>query len=251
MFNFFVGNALWHLISQTDIITKFVLLSLLVMSVVCWTILFYKLFLLNAKKRQLTNTLARMKHAQNLDDLLAIASQNVGTVPGYFLSKNLVFLKNLLEVHKSAAKTGTDSREWDALQQNMYNTIDEILMKEESYLPLLSVSAAASPLVGLFGTVWGLIHAFIQISEKQSADIAAVAPGIAEALITTLAGLIVAIPALLMYSYLSTQVRNFEQQFVMVADKFSMIAQQSLVMPYKTTGAQTPAKEHDATYFAQ
>ena len=78
---------------------------------------------------------------------------------------------------------------------------------EESYLPFLFTSASVSPLLGLFGTVWGLVHAFIRISEKQSADITTVAPGIAEALITTLAGLLVAVPALVMYHYLIAQIR--------------------------------------------
>ena len=72
---------------------------------------------------------------------------------------------------------------------------------------MLSVSAAVSPLLGLFGTVWGLVHAFVRIGELQTADIATVAPGIAEALITTLAGLMVAIPALVMYHYVANKIR--------------------------------------------
>jgi biopolymer transport protein ExbB/TolQ len=83
-------------------------------------------------------------------------------------------------------------------------------------------------LLGLFGTVWGLIHAFIRISEKQAADITVVAPGIAEALITTLAGLIVAIPALIMYNYLIVRVRHIETQMVQLADRIAFIAQQTL-----------------------
>lgn len=69
------------------------------------------------------------------------------------------------------------------------------------------------------------MHAFIRISEKQSADIATVAPGIAEALITTLAGLLVAIPALVMYHYLMSQVRIIERQLFVIADKFNYIVQ--------------------------
>jgi len=79
--------------------------------------------------------------------------------------------------------------------------------------------------LGLFGTVWGLVHAFIRISEKQSADITTVAPGIAEALITTLAGLLVAIPALVMYHYLMSEIRTIERQLFILADKFSFIVQ--------------------------
>ena len=77
-----------------------------------------------------------------------------------------------------------------------------MILHDEAYVPILSSCAAVAPLLGLFGTVWGLIHAFLQISQTQVADLATVAPGISEALITTLAGLMVAIPALIMYNYL-------------------------------------------------
>jgi biopolymer transport protein ExbB len=70
----------------------------------------------------------------------------------------------------------------------------------ESTSAALSTTASVAPLLGLFGTVWGLVHAFMNIAATQSADITAVAPGIAEALITTIAGLLVAIPALVMYN---------------------------------------------------
>ncbi len=79
-------------------------------------------------------------------------------------------------------------------------------------------------MLGLFGTVWGLVHAFVSISQKQSADIATVAPGIAEALITTLAGLMVAIPALVMFVYLNTMVKDIEQKSMNLADRFILIA---------------------------
>jgi biopolymer transport protein TolQ len=101
-----------------------------------------------------------------------------------------------------------------------------MLLHNEEYLAVLSSSAAVAPLLGLFGTVWGLIHAFIRISETQVADIATIAPGIAEALITTLAGLLVAIPALVMFNYLHTKTRALEQQLITLADRITFIFQQ-------------------------
>ena len=105
----------------------------------------------------------------------------------------------------------------------MNGTLDEMMHHEERYLTVLSTAASVSPLLGLFGTVWGLVQAFIKIGEQQSADIAAVAPGIAEALITTIAGLLVAIPALILYSYLTSQVRSVEQQLCAVGDACNVI----------------------------
>jgi len=224
MANIFMGNSLWQLVAQSDFISKLVLLGLLIVSIVCWTIFFYKLILLRTKKRQLKEALAQAKNAQTLDDLLALAQKQAGTFPGYFVSRNLVHLKSILETNKSLEKTSFDTREFDMMQQHIFFVIDEMVAHEESYLPILSTSAAVAPLLGLFGTVWGLIHSFIRISEKQTADIATVAPGIAEALITTLAGLVVAIPALAMFSYLNVQLRTIEQGLVTMAERVGTVA---------------------------
>ena len=78
------------------------------------------------------------------------------------------------------------------------------LQKEKSFIIFLATAASAAPLVGLFGTVWGIIHAFSGISSSGITDISAIAPGIAEALITTLLGLIVAIPSLIFHNILLT-----------------------------------------------
>ena len=90
------------------------------------------------------------------------------------------------------------------MQRYLAQTVDVVMAHEESYVSLLATSAAIAPLLGLFGTVWGLVHAFMSIHELQSADIATVAPGIAEALITTLVGLMLAIPALVMFNKITT-----------------------------------------------
>ena len=70
-----------------------------------------------------------------------------------------------------------------------------------------------------------MVHAFVRISERQSADITTIAPGIAEALVTTLAGLVVAIPAFVMYSYCSSQVHNLERYLLSLSDRFIVLVQ--------------------------
>ena len=218
-----MGNSLWQLVLQSDRVSQLVLLMLLAMSIVCWTIFFYKLVLLRLKHKHLRAATERIKSIKNLEELLLIAPEFKGTIPGFFFSKNLSYLKSLLE---SSNELG--SHEWDLVQQHMYQTVDTIVEHEESILPLLSTSAAVSPLLGLFGTVWGLVHAFIRISERQMADITTVAPGIAEALITTLAGLMVAIPALVMYNYVNVQIRKLEQLCIHLAEKVGLIIQQRI-----------------------
>ncbi len=217
------GNSLWMLVSQSDYVTKLVLLILLGLSIICWTIFLYKVILLRIKKNQLKTLAKRLSSITTFEELRSLALAFNDTLPGYFLRKNFGSLKMYLEIDPN--KNSLNEREINSLQQQIDQSVDDILQTEESYLPFLFTSASVSPLLGLFGTVWGLVHAFIRISEKQSADITTVAPGIAEALITTLAGLLVAIPALVMYHYLTSEIRVIERQLFILADKFIFIVQ--------------------------
>lgn len=224
MIKMVLGNSLWQLIQQSDIVTKIVLFILITMSIICWAIFFYKLILLRIKKKQMKEVVDVMKQVNTMDRLLEVATTYAKTLPGYYLSKNLLFLKSLLDYE--SGKRYLNDRECELMQNHIMQTVDDMLIREESYLSALSTTAATSPLLGLFGTVWGLVHSFVRISELQAADIAVVAPGIAEALITTLAGLIVAIPVIIMHSYLASQVRNLEQSFIRLSERVSFVVQQ-------------------------
>jgi biopolymer transport protein ExbB/TolQ len=163
---------------------------------------------------------------RTIDQLVGIASKQGGTIAGYYLARVMVFLKVLLESHNADVHVGTlREQEWDVMQRHLAQAVDVVVAHEESYVSLLSTSAAVAPLLGLFGTVWGLVHAFMSISELQTADIATVAPGIAEALITTLAGLMVAIPALVMFNIVQRYLRIFEDQINQIADHVAFVLQ--------------------------
>lgn len=225
---FFAGNSLWYLIVQSDAMSKGVLLILLGMSIACWAVFLCKIFLVMAKKRQLAAVLKELHEVTSIEQLLALAAFNKGNVAGYFLSKNLTYLKALL------AKAGPDAHRpdsivWDQFQNHLDQMVDNLVVQEESYISLLHTSAGVAPLLGLFGTVWGLVHSFIRISEKQSADLATVAPGLSEALITTLAGLMVAIPAMVMYNILIVQIKKVEYQLLELSDATGALVQQLVV----------------------
>jgi len=219
--NIFSGNSLWQLVAQADTVSKGVLLLLLCMSVACWTIFIGKLALFLVKERQLKDMNKKIQKTKTVAELVDLATIAHKTVPGYFISKNMSFLK---ELQRSSFQL--NSFEWELFERNMNNTIDALLMHSEKYLSILSSCAAVGPLLGLFGTIWGLIHSFMRISEAQIADIATIAPGIAEALITTIAGLIVAIPALIMFNYLHAKSQTVEHHLVVLADRITFIAQQ-------------------------
>jgi len=242
-----MGNSLWQLITQSDAISWLVLLTLLSLSIVCWAVFLCKVVVARLKKRHLNRAIGQLKHAKNIDEMLRVASALQGTAPGYFLSKNLLYLKSVLE--NSRARGGKlTTHEWELIQSHLDQTVDTLMNHEEAYLPILSTSAAVAPLLGLFGTVWGLVHAFVRISERQAADIVAVAPGIAQALMTTLAGLVVAIPALIMFNYLLVQARAIEQKLITLSDSMNMTVQKLLTItevevPCEDTRKEDGAKE--------
>jgi biopolymer transport protein ExbB/TolQ len=222
MFENFVGNSLWYLITQSDFISKLILLILLIMSIIGWTVFIAKLILLHLRSKEMRRVQDMLRTVRSIEDLVSISVHVPGTVGSYLIAQTIELIQAVRDVSSAHMSKG------DIVQYHIDQSIENLVAHEESYVPILSTSAAVAPLLGLFGTVWGLIHAFIRISEKQAADITVVAPGIAEALITTLAGLIVAIPALIMYNYLIVRVRHIETQMVQLADRIAFIAQQTL-----------------------
>lgn len=234
MFGFLFRAPAWQLIAQADVMTKLVLLALFSLSVFCVWIILNKFLVLFRQKRAMSELQKKIKDARNFDQLLAIGKEFKDFSGGKFLIQALGDLRNILDAKKdtaalSAKKVSLGTRDFEHLQFLLDQGLGHVLAEEEKFLPVLSTSAAASPLVGLFGTVWGLVHAFVDISKNRSADIAVVAPGIAEALTTTLAGLMVAIPALVFFHYFSNELRKREQQLWGISDKFINIVKQTFM----------------------
>ncbi len=217
------SNYFLQLILASDLMTWFILIALTGMLLVCLTIFFYKLLVIRVIERQLQEGRALLREIKTFDDLKSACIALSGTVPGMVLKKNLTTVKSLLERHPD--RIALSEKEIEYIEQQLEQSIDEIMQVQESYLQVLFVSASIAPLLGLFGTIWGLVHSFMRISIKQSADIATVAPGIAEALITTLAGLIAAIPALILYHIIMSKLRQIERQLITFAENFLWIIQ--------------------------
>lgn len=219
-------HPLWHLIIQADTVSKMILLLLLLMSIISWLIFFYKLILFYVKNKHLRSTVFVMQHVRTWEELTR-ALVYPETMPGHFLIHTMQYVTSLMDMHKQMGNLSISH--WQQLQEVIYHKVDDMVYHEEELLWILSTSAGSATLLGLFGTVWGLVHAFLSISHKQAADIVVVAPGIAEALLTTLVGLIVAIPALIMFNYLHMWVRHIEQQLLSLAQKFNTIIQTKFI----------------------
>ncbi|KKP22965.1 MAG: MotA/TolQ/ExbB proton channel [candidate division TM6 bacterium GW2011_GWF2_28_16] len=220
MFDFIFKSPAWALVAQSDWMTKFILLGLFFLSVICFAIVLLKSKELKKQKLDLENLLNKLKKIKNFENLIELAQKEKSSVAQEFLSNNLIYLKEVIE-NKNSPELSLQNME--NLELMSFQNIDQILVDSEKYLHILNTSASVSPLIGLFGTIWGLIHSFVNISQEKSADIAIVAPGIAEALVTTLAGLIVAIPAMIAYNYYANEIRKHEQLLSHITDRYMVI----------------------------
>jgi len=222
-------SVAWQLIAQTDIMTKFILLGLFVASVACVAIIAFKIISFRRQKQQLDLLLKRLRSIRQFADLVGVAKEFKESMGGRLLLENISELRVILDEAKKEGGTHLSQKDLENLEHLVEQSTLSLLLEEETYLPVLGSCAAVGPLVGLFGTIWGLIHAFLDISQEHSSDIATVAPGMAEALITTLGGLIVAIPAMIAFHYFSNELRKLEFQLGEVGDKFLMLVKQSFI----------------------
>ncbi|MGZ6254775.1 MAG: MotA/TolQ/ExbB proton channel family protein [Candidatus Chromulinivorax sp.] len=238
MTSVFQANSMWSLVAQGDMMTKFILLLLFSMSVLSWSIALYKFVLFKIKMHQLQQVSLALKDVQDFKTLFSVMQQHVKTMPGYFVSRCLKSLKELLQIKDAGKQEYAQTTGIDFFQMQISQVLDELMFQEQAYVSMLSATAGVGPLLGLLGTVWGLVHSFMSISQKQSADIVTVAPGIAEALITTIAGLLVAIPAVMLFYYVMGQVQQIEQQLNELADHIIVIAR-NLVIGKDNSGVTT------------
>lgn len=222
-------SAAWQLVMQTDWMCKFILLSLFFLSVYCIAVAALKYVSILKQRKLMRLFMQRFNQKHSIVDLVEISKE-----AHECLGAKLVF-RLLTEIHRmgkndaeqmTGFSSAIDHNQQAYLEVIAGQNIRALMLEEEQYLPLLGSSAAVSPLIGLFGTIWGLIHAFLDISKEKSADIATVAPGIAEALITTLAGLVVAIPAMIAFHYFSHELRKLEGQLIDIAEVVLALAVQ-------------------------
>jgi biopolymer transport protein TolQ len=225
MFAFLSQMPMLRLVGQADFISQLVLFCLLALSVTCLSIIIWKYSALKQQAASFNRLLSRLRDVRSLDDLVQVKRVMAEGVGARYLDFFLQELYALAGVRNHAQEAfqpqPADVKvvNTDMLTERLDHMIDTVVDDMWRGINVLGVSASVSPLVGLLGTVWGLIHAFMSISQHRSADIAVVAPGIAEALLTTLAGLVVAIPALIFFQVLSGRVRAMERQLLHISDR--------------------------------
>ena len=206
-----VDLSIISLVMSSDLIGKSVVLILLFASIWSWAIIINKLKLFSATKQKMKNFENLFWSGQVLDDLYERVKRSIDN------PLSAVFVSAMSECKKSNNK---DSQKHDSIRighkervsGSMYLSRNRELEQLETKLGFLATVGSSAPFIGLFGTVWGIMHSFQSIASSKNTTLAVVAPGIAEALLATAIGLFVAIPATIFYNYLCSEIDSINNK---------------------------------------
>ncbi len=212
-----IGGEIARMVMQTGIMAQVVLLILLLFSILSWSIILSKWAALGRARSQSGRFLRAFRKAHRLQDIAAVSEQ-------FKPSPLVAVFDNAYDEYRRQGEQNLP-----AVQRAAQIASSEELTRLERRLPWLATTAAVSPFIGLFGTVWGIIDAFYGLGNTAAATLSAVAPGISEALITTAAGLAAAIPAVIAYNIFTHRMREFGARM----DDFTL---ELLNMIERTTG---------------
>ncbi|MBE3115626.1 protein TolQ [Candidatus Bathyarchaeota archaeon] len=219
------------MVLNAGLMVKFVLLILLIFSVVSWAIIFLKYkYYRNIKKENEAFSADYLKSSKLSDVHLAAKKYKSSTTAEVFC----VGYEELTNINKRLKESENTRDEislssLDNVERSLNKASNTEMTKLESALGFLATTGSASPFIGLFGTVWGIMDTFKGIGARGSASLAVVAPGISEALIATAAGLAAAIPAVIFYNYFLNKSKTMVQEMDNFAAEFLNIVERYLV----------------------
>ncbi|MGD1146432.1 MAG: MotA/TolQ/ExbB proton channel family protein [Thermoanaerobaculaceae bacterium] len=184
----------------TGPVAKLVLAVLGVFSLASWTLMFLKLRQLRQADGENRSFLAEFRRATRLADVQAAATKSPGAPLAGMFRAGYLELEAQVRVLQRTGQAAGQIKSLAAVERALQRAIGIEGARLQRYLPFLATTASATPFIGLFGTVWGIMTTFRAIAASGSTSIATVAPGIAESLINTAAGLAAAIPAVVAYN---------------------------------------------------
>jgi len=207
------------LVLQTSGMVMGVLILLIFFSLVSWYIIGYKFFYLYKAHAESETFLEEFWQSKRLDDIYQVA-EGLKRSP---ISQ--VFKAGYVELSKIKSEEGAGSQstllgDMQSIERALSRAETSELTHLESMVPFLATTGSAAPFVGLFGTVWGIMNSFRSIGEQGAANLATVAPGIAEALIATAIGLMAAIPAVVAYNYFVRKIKVLHSEMETFSNDF-------------------------------
>jgi len=211
---------LWTLIVNASLVVKLVMLLLLAVSFLSWTFIFSKWIAIRRARAQTEQFERDFWSGNDLNSLYqgAVSSRHsIGSL-------ERIFEAGFREFSKLRNQRGNDASALvEGAERAMRATFQREMDHLERHLSFLASTGSVSPYVGLFGTVWGIMHAFRSLANVQQATLSQVAPGIAEALIATAIGLFAAIPAVVAYNRFSHDIDRLSIRFESFMGEFSNI----------------------------
>jgi biopolymer transport protein TolQ len=215
--------SLWGLYARATLTVKLVMIMLILSSFWGWAIIIQKLLVYRAARAEAVRFDRRFWSGEPLDTLF----EEIGPDPSGRAER--IFAAGMTEWRRSHRDDGGLIA---GAQARIDRSMDVAIAKEaeglQSGLAVLATIGSVTPFVGLFGTVWGIMNAFIEIAEQQNTNLAVVAPGIAEALLATGLGLLAAIPAVIFYNSLSAAADRLIGGYEAFADEFGTILSRQL-----------------------
>jgi biopolymer transport protein TolQ len=212
---------------HADIVVKGVLLLLLAASVWSWTVIIDRLWRIGVASRLALGYEARAAAGCSGDELVPRNSAAARQDPA-----GVVLAAGAAE---SAQAAPHDAETWgerrDRVERAMRLALNTELRRLEARVPFLATLGSAAPFIGLFGTVWGIMHSFSAIAEANSTGLAVVAPGIAEALFATAMGLAAAIPAVVAYNKITVELGRFSGRMQVLMGRSGSLFCQPSVTP--------------------
>jgi biopolymer transport protein TolQ len=217
---------IWTLIVHASLVVKVVIFLLVAVSFMSWMFIFQKWFSIRRAAAQSDKFEREFWSGNDLNALYQGAVNNRHSIG----SLERVFEAGFREFAKLRGQRGTDTSDMvDGARRAMRATFQREMDFLERHLSFLASTGSVSPYVGLFGTVWGIMHAFRSLANVQQATLAQVAPGIAEALVATAIGLFAAIPAVVAYNRYSHDIERLANRFESFMEEFSNILHRQAV----------------------
>jgi len=215
--------SMWSLFARATFIVKLVMLVLILASFWSWSIIIQKLITYRRARREAAIFDQRFWSGEPLDGLF----DEIGPDPAG--QSERVFAAGMIEWRRSHRDDGDLIAGATArIDRSMDVAIAKEADKLQGGLQVLATVGSTAPFIGLFGTVWGIMHAFVEIAAQQNTSLVVVAPGIAEALLATALGLLAAIPAVIFYNKLSADADRIVAGYEAFADEFSTILSRQL-----------------------
>jgi len=217
--------SILHLVLNASLVVQLVMLLLVLISISSWAAIFRKLFSLK-RVATLNDAFEReFWSGTSLNDLFAAAAKNARDAG----PMERIFAGGMREYQKLREKRITDaSTLLDGARRAMRASFQREMDVVETNLSFLASVGSVSPYVGLFGTVWGIMHAFTGLASLQQVTLATVAPGIAEALVATAIGLFAAIPAVVAYNRFARDIDRVAIKLETFIEEFSNILQRNV-----------------------